>query len=106
MLTGGPRGCSFCGLNYGHCIGSCPKYIPHGKHFIESEVDSLVETLHGGILLTRGELVEENLILQNLEMKESKWLVIHGHCMQNINKIDQGVVNQLLCLSVIKRSGD
>ena len=69
VLTRGPSVCSFCEFNYGHRISSCPKYISHGKHLIESEVDSLIDTLHRESLLMRGESVEENLILQNLAIK-------------------------------------
>ena len=54
--------------------------------------------------MTHDELVEENLILKNLGTKESKWLVIHKHCMQKPNKIDQGLGNQLLYISVLSRS--
>ena len=81
------------------------KKRPHGKHPIKSEFDSMIEIIHGGSLLMCSELVEENLILQNLGIKESKWLVIHEHCIRNINQIDQGVGNQQLCVSVLNRSG-
>ena len=101
----GHSGCSFCRINDGHCIGSCPKKIPHGKHLIESEVDSLIKTLHVGSLLTRGELVEEDFIIQILVIKKSKWLLIQDHCIRSINRIDQGVGNQLLYNSVVNRSG-
>ena len=73
VFTRGPSECSFCTVNYGHHIGSCPKKRPRGKHPVDIGVDILIEKLHGGILLMRGELVEENLILQNLEINESKW---------------------------------
>ena len=81
------------------------KKRPHGKQLIESEVYSLIKTLHVGILLTRGELVEENFILQNLVIKQSKCLLIQDHCIRNINQIDQGVGNQLLYNSVINSYG-
>ena len=106
VLTQGPSGYSFCWVNYRHRIGSCPKRIPHGKHLTESEVDSLIETLRGGSLATRDESVEENLIIQNRGIKESEWLVIHEHCMQENNQIYKGVGNQILCVSVINGSGE
>ena len=56
--------------------------------------------------MTRVKLVEDNFIPQNLLIKESKWPVIHEHCMQNINQIDQGVGNQILCVPVLNRSGE
>ena len=68
--------------------------------------DSMIETLTGGSLLTRSELLQDNLILQKLGIKESKLLVIHKHCVWNTNIINQGVDNQLLCVSVLNRSGD
>ena len=43
-------------------------------------------------MLTHGELVEDNLILQNIGIKESKWLVIHKHFIQNMGDILVGVV--------------
>ena len=72
FLTQGPSGCSFCVVNYGHRIGICQKKRPHGKHPIDSAVGSLIETLHCGSLFMRGELVEENFILQNIGIKLSK----------------------------------
>ena len=39
--------------------------------------DSMIETLTGGSLLTRSELLQDNLILQKLGIKESEWLVIN-----------------------------
>ena len=47
--------------------------------------------------------MEDNFIIQKLVTKESKWLVIHNHCIQNIDQIDQGEGNQQLCVSVINR---
>ena len=82
------------------------KKRPHGKQLIESEVYSLIKTLHVGILLTRGELVEENFILQNLVIKQSKCLLIQDHCIRNINQIDQRVGNQVLCVSVLNGSSE
>ena len=82
------------------------KNIPHRKHLIESEVDSLIKKLHGGSMLTHGELVEDNLILQNIGIKESKWLLIHEHCIQNTNQVDQGLGNHILCVSILNRSDE
>ena len=47
VLTQGPIGRSFYGVNDGHSIGSCPKNISNGKHLIEIEVVSLIGKLHG-----------------------------------------------------------
>ena len=101
MLTQGPSEWIFYGVNYGHHIGLFPKKRPNCKQLIKREVDSMMETLHGGSLLTSGETVEDNLITQKLGIKESKWLVIHKHCIKNINQIDQVVGNQLLCVYVL-----
>ena len=92
VLYQGPSGCSFCGFNDGRSIGLFPKNIPHRKHLIESKDGILIETLSGGILLMRGEFVEDNVILQNIGIKESKWLVIHKHFIQNMGDILVGVV--------------
>ena len=70
VLKQEPSGCSFCGVKDGHRIGSFPKKRPHEKHLIKSEVGSLIETLHGVSLLTCGEYMEENFILQKLRIKE------------------------------------
>ena len=60
LSTQGLIECSFCGVDDGHCICSFPKKKPHGKHLIEIEVDSMIETIHGGSLLMRGESAEKN----------------------------------------------
>ena len=69
VLTQVLSGCTLCGLNDGCNIGSFPNKVPHGKHLINSEVDSMIKTLHGGDLFTRGESSEENLIPQNFGIK-------------------------------------
>ena len=62
VFTRGPSECSFCTVNYGHHIGSCPKKRPHGKHLINIKADSMINTLHGESLFMHGGLVEDNLI--------------------------------------------
>jgi hypothetical protein len=74
--------CHFCGNAAGHNILSCPLKKDHGKHLVEEELQSLLDSLnagHGLQNLPEGTLTQDKPLLKVLP-PQTKWLVLHKLC--------------------------
>jgi hypothetical protein len=74
--------CNFCGNAAGHNITSCPLKIHYGKHLVEEELQSLLDSLnagHGLQDIPEGTLTQDKPLLKAVP-PQTKWLVLHKLC--------------------------
>jgi hypothetical protein len=79
--------CHFCGHAAGHNITSCPLKKDYGKHLVEEELQSLLDSMnagHGLQDLPEGTLTQDKPLLKAVP-PQTKWLVLHKLCIIKFN---------------------
>ena len=74
--------CHFCGNSAGHNSTSCPLKKDYGKHLVQEELQTLIDSLSTGQGLQdlpEGTLTQDKPLLKAVP-PHTKWLVLHKLC--------------------------